>query len=105
MLRPARATIPVGRFDQRLRCCSSSYANRTACLCLPSSVARKEFAALTMCEVAVCAVACDTEKRINADTGRMRSAVVKTNASNLLVAPKNLGCSLTDCKECYAAEA
>jgi len=66
----------MGKFDQSLRCCSSSNANKTLCRCFSSSVERKEFAALTMRAVAVCAIAAPREREARMDMRAVRLILI-----------------------------
>src|ERR1700745_1033901 len=71
---PLRGDILTGRFDQRARCFSSSNAKRTLRRCFSSRVERKEFAAVTIRAVGVCAAACCT-KTIAAHAHRLRAVL------------------------------
>lgn len=71
-LMPARGTIRIGKFDQRLRCSSSLKANITDFRCFPSSVPRKALAALTIRGVAVWARA--GGERSPSDTAMLNAA-------------------------------
>src|SRR5690242_9196642 len=78
---PLRGTIAIGRLDQRLRCCSSSNANSTVCRCFVSSVERNVFAALTIREVAVSAIADVSGKQINANMRSFMRVINRTRYS------------------------
>ena len=73
---PPRGTKPVGKLDQRARCCSSSKEKRTVCRCFSVSVERKVFAARTMRAVAVCAETVITDNQIAATAAMVRSILM-----------------------------
>ena len=79
---PALGTIEMGKFDQRLRCCSSSNANVTLFRCFSSSVERNVFAALTMRDVAVCAIRAFAEMPTRARAPKRPSAALLSPGIN-----------------------
>src|SRR5271155_81434 len=76
-LMPPRGMKPVGKLDQRARCCSSSKEYRTLCRCFSLSVERKVFAALTIFAVAVCAEAAVTDSQTAANAPTARSIFIE----------------------------
>jgi hypothetical protein len=73
MRSPARLTIAVGKFDQRLRCALSLKSKTTLPRWVSSSVARKFFAAAT---IPVCAEAAAPAKSVNAKKANAEITII-----------------------------